>query len=168
MVERGTIVKLKKDKAVVSFDRHSACDKCRMCVVSKGGMKVEILIKNTLDKNVGDTVSVEMGNKYVMTAALIVYVIPLILVAVGLICGKSAGETVQIILACAGLVLGFAIGVVLDSALKKIKGFSPVMIGDEDSAGGAGLPNGTELYRADPAAYYGSEAGNDGEADERG
>ncbi|MDR3217056.1 MAG: SoxR reducing system RseC family protein [Clostridiaceae bacterium] len=134
MTESGTVTKLKKDKAVISFDRRSACDKCRMCAVSKGGMKVEILIKNTLSKNVGDTVCVEMGNKYIMTAALIVYVIPLILVAAGLLLGRLMGEMEQIILACVGLVVGFVTSALLDKILKKRKGFSPVMVSEAEAA----------------------------------
>ena len=71
MIEKGTIVKIKGDKATVQFDRKSACDKCHMCAVTKDSMKVQVVVKNTLNLNVGDYVAVEMGRRFVLTAAFI-------------------------------------------------------------------------------------------------
>ena len=83
MTERGVVTKVKGKKATVQFDRKSACDSCHMCAVTRDGMKVQIVIENTLDANVGDFVSVQMGERFVLTAALIVYIIPLVLVGIG-------------------------------------------------------------------------------------
>ncbi|HRU84189.1 MAG: SoxR reducing system RseC family protein [Christensenellales bacterium] len=130
MREIGTVTKIKRDYAVVAFDRRSACDKCRMCAVTKGGAKVEVTVKNTLGKGVGDAVAVEMGDKFVLTAAAVVYIIPLLLVAAGLLIGKIKGETLQMILASAGFVLGFLIAAVVDKLLRRIKGFVPAMVED--------------------------------------
>ena len=48
MIESGTVTKIKRGgNVVVSFDRKSACDQCRMCAVSKGGKTVEVILKNT-------------------------------------------------------------------------------------------------------------------------
>ena len=79
MTERGVVVKLKGKRATVRFDRRSACDSCHMCAVTRDGMKVEVVIENTLGANVGDFVEVEMAQRFVLTAAAIVYVIPLVL-----------------------------------------------------------------------------------------
>lgn len=128
MLERGVVAKVKGNKATVRFDRKSACDSCHMCAVTKDGMKVEVVVENKLNAVVGDFVSVEMGEKFVLTAALIVYIIPLILVGIGIGVGSLFSETVQIILAMSGLVLGFVIAFLLDHfVIRKKKGFVPVM-----------------------------------------
>ncbi|UKI47948.1 MAG: hypothetical protein L6V82_00175 [Clostridiales bacterium] len=47
MIESGTVTKIKRGgNVVVSFDRKSACDQCRMCAVSKGGKTVEVILKH--------------------------------------------------------------------------------------------------------------------------
>ena len=128
MVERGVVTKVKGKRATVSFDRRSACDSCHMCAVTKDGMKVEIVVENTLGANVGDFVTVEMGEKFVLTAATIVYVLPLVLVGAGIGIGTLISELAQIIMAVGGLVVGFAIAFLLDRfVIRKRKGFSPQM-----------------------------------------
>lgn len=128
MNEVGQVVKLKKNYAVVRFDRKSACDSCHMCAVTKDGMKVETVIPNTLNVNVGDFVEVSMGDKFVLTAAAIVYIIPLLLVGAGIGIGTLFSEIVQIILAVVGLVVGFGIALLLDRVVRKKKGFSAQMV----------------------------------------
>lgn len=146
MIEVGTVKELKKDRAVVVFDRKSACDRCRMCAVSKGnGMKVEILIKNTLNKQPGDSVCVEMGDKYVLTAAAIVYIIPVLLVTAGLLLGTLWGELWQIILAAVGFAGGFGVAVLFDRILRKRKGFTPVMTETSDVETPQSDLNGQEI-----------------------
>ena len=128
MTERGVVVKVKGKRATVRFDRRSACDSCHMCAVTRDGMKVEVVIENTLGANVGDFVEVEMAQRFVLTAAVIVYLIPLVLVALGVGIGVVFSELVQVILAVAGLVVGFVIAFLLDRfVIRKKKGFSPVM-----------------------------------------
>ena len=128
MTERGVVVKVKGKRATVRFDRRSACDSCHMCAVTRDGMKVEVVIENTLGANVGDFVEVEMAQKFVLTAAVIVYLIPLALVALGVGIGVLFNELTQILLAVGGLVLGFVIAFLLDKfVIRKKQGFSPRM-----------------------------------------
>lgn len=129
MIESGTVTKIKRGgNVVVSFDRKSACDQCRMCAVSKGGKTVEVIMKNTLGVGVGDKVEVTMGSKYVLTAAVIVYVIPLILVAIAVFAFIPMGETAQIIASVVALFLGLGLAVILDKfVVRKKKGFVPEM-----------------------------------------
>lgn len=128
MTERGVVTKVKGNKATVSFDRKSACDNCHMCAVTKDSMKVEIVVENTLGANVGDFVSIEMGDKFVLTAATIVYIIPLVLVFAGLMIGRILSDLAEILFAVGGLVIGFVIAFLLDRlVIRKKKGFSPRM-----------------------------------------
>ncbi len=127
MVECGKVIKIeKKNNVRVSFDRKSACDQCHMCAVSKSGKTVEIVVPNNVGAQIGDNVLVSMGDKFVLTAALIVYIIPLILVVIGVAVGASFGVGVQLTLVLVGLVIGFAIAAVLDKkVIRKKKGFVP-------------------------------------------
>lgn len=128
MTERGVVSKIKGNKATVQFERHSACDKCHMCAVTKDTMKVEVTLDNTLGANVGDFVEVKMGERYVLTAAAIVYVIPLVLIGVGIGVGTLINELAQVLMALGGLIIGFAIAILLDKfVIRKKKGFSPRM-----------------------------------------
>lgn len=128
MTERGVVIKVKGKYATVSFDRKSACDSCHMCAVTKDGMKVEVVVENSLNAAVGDFVSIEMGEKFVLTAAAIVYIIPLVLVGAGIWLGTLFSELAQILLGVGGLVIGFVIAFLLDRfVIRKKKGFTPVM-----------------------------------------
>ncbi len=112
----------------MQFERHSACDKCHMCAVTKDTMKVEVTLDNTLGANVGDFVEVEMGERYVLTAAAIVYVIPLVLIGVGIGLGTLINELAQVLMGLGGLIVGFVIAILLDKlVIRKKKGFAPRM-----------------------------------------
>lgn len=128
MTERGVVTKIKGNRATVEFDRKNACDSCHMCAVTRDGMKVKIVIDNALDACVGDVVDVEMGERFVLTAALIVYIIPLVLVGVGIGVGSLLGELAQVLFAIGGLLVGFGIAIALDRCvIRKKKGFAPRM-----------------------------------------
>lgn len=128
MTEKGIVAKVVGSKATVRFDRRSACDKCHMCAVTKDGMKVEVVVDNKLGASVGDVVEVEMGEKYVLTSAVIVYVIPLVLIGVGIGVGTLLNELAEALFALGGLVVGFVIAFLLDKfVIRKKNGFSPQM-----------------------------------------
>jgi len=128
MTERGVVSKVKGKYATVQFDRRSACDACHMCSVTKDNKKVEVYLENTLGAKVGQFVEVAMGEKYVLSAAVIVYVIPLILCGIGLGVGTIISELASILMAIGGLVLGFVIAFILEKkVIKKKTGFKPVM-----------------------------------------
>ena len=131
MVEKGEIIKVKKDKVIISFDRKTECDKCGMCAFGKDDMKVKLTLKNDVNAVVGDIVEVSMGDKFVLASAFIVYLIPIVLVGIligiGIACKLS--DIVQFILAITGLLVGFLISFLVDKKLKMNKGFSPVITG---------------------------------------
>lgn len=128
MTEKGVVYKLKGKRCVVRFDRRSACASCHMCNVAEDKQKVEVLLENSLDAKIGDIVEVEMGERYVLTAAVIVYVIPLILVGAGIGIGSLVSELCQILMAVGGFIFGFVIAALLDKfVIRKKKGFKPEM-----------------------------------------
>lgn len=127
MIEQGEVIKIEKNNAVVAFQRKTACDKCGMCAFGKNDMKVKLTLKNNVNAKVGDIVEVTMGDRFVLTSALIVYIIPLLLVGagIGIGIGFKLAEYVQIILAFAGFVAGFALSALIDKKIKKRTNFSP-------------------------------------------
>ena len=93
MTEIGTISKIdKKNRATVRFPRKTACENCRMCLKPKDEMYVELLVKNTLGAKVGDKVSVSMGKQIVLISSIIVYLLPVVLVAAALFFTRSMKE----------------------------------------------------------------------------
>ena len=130
MLEVGIVesVNEKRGTAKVVFDRKSACDKCRMCLTASGEkMKVYVEVKNTLDAKAGDKVGVQMSDRFVLRAAFIVYLIPVMLVGAGLAVFRKFSDLILLAVVAAGLVLGAGIGIFLDRLIRKKGTFAPVM-----------------------------------------
>ena len=167
MNETGTVTKLKRGNATVCFDRKSACDQCRMCAVSKSGKTVEVVLPNTLNAGIGDKVEVTMGSRYVLTAAVVVYVIPLILVVIGVFAFQTLGEIAQIIASVVALFIGLTLAVVLDKfVIRKKKGFVPEMTrivlraGEEENAENVGEDCYEDIKPSDDDGLNGKENEN--------
>ena len=87
MAEKGLVVGLKNDLAVIRLNRIEACAKCRACVA---GMKTEEMMveaENECDAVVGDWVEMELRDYGFLKAVLIMYGLPLIGFMVGLCTG---------------------------------------------------------------------------------
>lgn len=129
MIEYGEVTKTRDDIAVVMFKRRGECDKCQLCRVSNDCTRVEVEVKNTLNINPGDYVSVDMGNKGLRWMSALIYLIPLALVVVGVLIGSILSPLAQGILAVAGLVVGLIIALPIDfCVLRKSQRLVPRMI----------------------------------------
>lgn len=127
MVEIGEIKKTTKNGwCTVRFPRKTACENCRMCLKPKEEMYVELKVKNTLGAKEGDRVSVSVGDRAVVSASMIVYLIPLALLAAALGATSFASD-LALSLGCAGgaLILGFGIVALIDRKIKNKRGFAP-------------------------------------------
>ena len=129
MIETGEVKKVTKSGwCTVRFPRKTACENCNMCLKPKNEMFVELKLKNSLGAKEGDIVTVEIGDRAVVAASFIVYIIPLVLIAVAL--GATSWlNNLAISLGTAGgaLILGFGIVAIIDRKLKAKKGFAPQM-----------------------------------------
>ena len=114
MIEKGEVTKTQGGIATVSFNRRGECDKCQLCKVSNDCTKVEIEVENTLNVNTGDFVSVDMGKKGIRLAAALIYLVPLVLVVLGVLIGSILSPLAQGILAVAGLIVGLAVALPID------------------------------------------------------
>ena len=145
MLEIGFVesVNEKRGTAKVVFDRKSACDKCGMCLNAKGEkMKVYVEVKNTLGARAGDKVGVSMSDRFILRAAFIVYIIPVVLVGAGLAIFRKLKDLLLLAVIAVGLLLGVAIGIFADRLIRKKGVFAPVL---------------TEIYSQEPPSADGIE-----------
>ena len=140
MLEVGIVESIneKRGTAKVVFDRKSACGKCGMCLTARGEkMKVYVEVKNTLGAKVGDKVGVAMSDRFVLRAAFIVYIIPVILVGAGLALFRKLGDLLLLAVVAVCLIFGIGVGILTDRLIRKKGTFAPTL---------------TEIYPPDPSA----------------
>lgn len=130
MLEIGTVYKIdKKNRATVRFPRKTACENCHMCLKPKDEMFVELNLENTLNAKVSDRVSVSMGEQAVLTASVIAYAVPVVLVAISLFASRSLSNMVSFGISMGVLVFSFVCVALLDKfVLRKKKKFIPQMV----------------------------------------
>lgn len=128
MKEVGVVHKIKGSQATVRFERKTACENCNMCLKPREEMYVELRLKNSLNAKVGDRVEVTMGQRAVLTASFIVYIVPIMIMAIVIACTYKLEEWIALVASLGSLVLSF-IGVALVDKLiiKKRKDYFPVM-----------------------------------------
>lgn len=88
MRQFGTVVTLEGATATVSVRRHASCEKCGACGIGSRPT-VEVLARNEIDASIGDSVIMELESRTVFIASAIVYVVPLVLMVLGLLLGPT-------------------------------------------------------------------------------
>ena len=162
MLEVGIVesVNEKRGTAKVVFDRKSACDKCRMCLTATGEkMKVYVEVRNTVGAKAGDKVGVQMSDRFVLKAAFIVYLIPVILVGAGLAIFRKFSDLILLGVVAAGLVLGAGAGIVADRLIRKKAAFAPTLTAiypPDEKAGPDPEPSEADSVKDADAASDGS------------
>jgi len=86
MEEIGEVVALKNDLAIVRFKRSAACEKCGACKLA-GADFMEAEVKNLALAEIGDKVLIELEPKILLTASLIVYIVPVVFLILGYFLG---------------------------------------------------------------------------------
>lgn len=88
----GEVVALReKGRAVVRTRRHSSCSKCGACGLTGQLPDLEVEAVNLIGARPGDIVIVSMESRNVIEAALLVYMVPLLVFIGGLLLGQYAG-----------------------------------------------------------------------------
>lgn len=86
MQEIGEILEIKENKVVVEIARHSACEKCTQhCALAtdKELAKFIVEVDNKLPAKIGQLVKIEMAEKPLIIATIIIYLLPLISLILG-------------------------------------------------------------------------------------
>lgn len=96
MISIGVVESINGQKAMVSLTRHTACGDCGACQMGKENLDRKIEALNPVGAKVGDRVTMEMADNTVLKAAFIVYIVPLIVLIVGMFATTLALEYFQI------------------------------------------------------------------------
>ena len=128
MKEVGVVHKIKGNTATVRFERKTACENCNMCLKPKEEMYVELKVRNSQNAKIGDKVEVTMGQRAVLTASFIVYVFPLLVMAIVIACTYKLEVWISLVASLASLVLSFIAVAIIDKLIiKKKKDYLPIM-----------------------------------------
>lgn len=156
MKETGVVHKVRGKFATVRFDRKTACENCNMCLKPREANYVELRLKNNLNAKEGDSVEVVMGDRAVLTAALLVYAVPLIIMGIVL----SVTYTLDLGI-CLGATFGSLIAAFIGVALidrfviRKKKDYAPVMTAILPKEAGAQAVQTEETGRSGSAGQTG-------------
>lgn len=134
MHEKGLVVELKGDKAVVEFTRSPACSGCKACSASvSGAMRTEAI--NKLGAEIGDHVELKVESKTMVQAYAIVFIVPFLFLMAGFYLGLFLanyigmdGDTLGFIMALLFLGLSYIVIRKLDNRAAKDESFCPEVI----------------------------------------
>lgn len=129
MKENGIINKTYKNGyAEVRLMRKTACENCRMCLMPREEMFVKLKIKNKIGAQRGDIVSIEMKNKAIIGASILVYMVPLLLLTFVLIFTYKLKLWICLTASLGTLFLSYVLLFVLDKFIfVKKDGYAPKM-----------------------------------------
>jgi len=131
-MEKGLVVKADEDKITVRMTATEACNKCGGCSIKEGQSFLDI--DNTVKASVGDTVLIENKSSNVLTAASIIYLLPIVLLVGGyflsllLVKILGLGEKYAVLGAILAFALSFPLISLIDKQLAKKNTFKPLIV----------------------------------------
>lgn len=125
--ETATVVSVGGGQVKVSVVKNERCDSCRACAFGK---KNEIVLAAYADceVRVGQSVQVVMPEKKPLTASVLLFIVPLIAFAIGLIAGMPLGEWGMLGIGVAVFALSFVPLWIIDRKLSRSKKYMPRII----------------------------------------
>lgn len=141
MKETARVIENIDNKARVKIIRQSACSKCEKDCMLAGDShemdEMEVVVDNPVSAEKGTMVSLEMGEKPLVYASLIIYLLPLIGLFIGYFAGSWLAQTLDFkLIELTGisgsilfLIFSFVIIRLLDARLRFEKRFHPKITG---------------------------------------
>lgn len=130
--EQGLIIEASNGMAKIRVGRHSDCKNCGAC---PGSDSIIISADNKIGAKPGQRVSFEVKETNVLSAAFIVFILPLIALFIGVMLGGFLGQYIganirmlQIIGGIVALVLAIIAVKIFDKAANKSKKSQPVIV----------------------------------------
>lgn len=158
MRETGVVHKVRGRFATVRFDRKAACENCNMCLKPREANYVELRLENTLNAAVGDKVEVAMGDRAVLTAALLVYAVPLIVMGAALGFTYTLELWICLTVSFGAMIFAFAAVSLIDRfVLRRRPEYMPKMIAVVSAASGSDT-EAEESGGLDPAEEIGENS----------
>ncbi len=87
MQERGVVVKIEEDKAIIEIERSAACKSCRACYRGNDN-KMHLEVSNQSGVEVGDEVGLDIQSKSILIAYTTVFLVPLFFLVSGFFLGE--------------------------------------------------------------------------------
>ena len=112
MIEKAKVVSVNGQTAKVQIKRASACgDNCASCKGSCAPPNTYVEAVNTIGAVSGQDVEIEMNTQVFMNAVILNYVLPLIMLIIGIFAGSSLPGVLNLKLSgdLLGLLLGFGL-----------------------------------------------------------
>lgn len=126
MIRTGRVVDVKDGVVNVCFNRPEACDHCSGCA----GQKHETLVSIKGDAPLGSTVDVDMPAKQVFKASLLAYVVPMVLLFLGLWLGTLIfhNEALAALLGVSCMAVSYIILKAIEKTLQKKNNWQPHIV----------------------------------------
>lgn len=124
MLELCKVVKVKGRWAFLKIDRHSGCDSCNKCAFNRE-KSIVVPSLNHVNAKVGDSVRAEMPDKAPVTASLVLYLIPVLFMAIGIGLGTLINVYAQIGFGFGALIISFGIIALIDKHYRNTLGYLP-------------------------------------------
>ncbi len=121
MIQTGIVKEISKNTAQVEIKRSSACgESCASCGLCPGQRAI-VNAANTMGVHVGDTVMIDMADKRVLSAAFLVYIVPIIAIIAGYFTGEAVfgGEEYAILAGFVFFAAAFAVIICTDKRRKE-------------------------------------------------
>ena len=130
MTEQGKVVETKGNFAFVEINKKTECDKCGMCAFPKNASTIKLRAENEISAKVGDTVILEREEKGKLLGTLLVFLVPLILIAISAIIGYLLieSEIWILILSVISIALWYTILAIIDKKISNLNGFKSKIV----------------------------------------
>lgn len=135
MKEIGIVVRKSGNRATIKFYENPHCSGCKAGCLAKGKERL-IDVTDEIGVNIGDTVEVEMEEKYLLQGAFISYIVPLIFFFIGYLIGSMIKnllnfktESIPIALSFVFLFLSYlSLKFLFDAGILKSSKFEPKLL----------------------------------------
>ena len=125
MTEKGRVIEVTKNFAVVSVDKKAECAGCGLCLFKEGTNKTEFYASNNLNAKIGDEVIVERTESGKLLGAILAFLVPLMLIGLSIAINYLFinKEIWVLILSVIFIAVWFILLAILDKKLKNIGAF---------------------------------------------
>ena len=89
MKQSGIIISVNDDRAKVMLQRQTACGDCKACKLGSEDAKIEVDAINSVNAKIGDHVEIDIEHQSFLSAAFIMYLLPLFALIGGIFIGNA-------------------------------------------------------------------------------
>ena len=111
MKETGTVTKISSGNATVKVKRRAECSKCGMCGMKDSATDMDFVASlNSAKVNVGDVVVIENKKDLKFLSYLLIFIVPLVLIGLGLFIGYTLlNETFVLLISLGSVVVWYGV-----------------------------------------------------------